>query len=399
MRNAGYGRRAVVKVSTDAAAAVKPGVTSEISQPVPSPFKIALVMTLFLRVLYSSIGLLASRTTAPAELIRTNAFTDNLTPRSSGFFAYTLVGMWERFDALWYTHIAGHGYDLPAAVVFYPLYPALIRALTPVVRSPILAAVIIATVATFFLLWGFLKLVSLDYGSDTARRAALIYMVLPASFVFLAGYAESLVVALIIWSIYLARTQRWFAAACLGILAALTKAVGILVIVPLLVLALRNRRARVPLAFLPAAGSAAFMLWLHYTGHILPSAAYEKYWNIHVAPPWTTFVHYVRYCFTSSNPALWFQLAFLVLLAITALSPKLRLEYRAFALAALCLLLAKDGTPEQNPWARYVLILFPGVITLALSLTNRFRFRMCMSVFFALNLAFLWLFFGWSFVA
>ena len=57
--------------------------------------------------------------------IHSNALTGNLA--APGTWHNALVGVWERFDTLWYLRIAQHGYDLPRAVVFYPLYPAAIR--------------------------------------------------------------------------------------------------------------------------------------------------------------------------------------------------------------------------------------------------------------------------------
>src|SRR5262245_42937411 len=91
-----------------------------------SPLKTALLFTLSLRILYSSIGVLIyPYLKLDPELIHPNAFTDNLIPRSAGM-AYGLLGVWERFDTLWYLHIAKFGYDRPDAVVFYPLYPMLI---------------------------------------------------------------------------------------------------------------------------------------------------------------------------------------------------------------------------------------------------------------------------------
>ena len=72
---------------------------------------------------------------------------------------YVLVGIWERFDALWFVHIAEPGYDQPMAVIFYPLYPASIRLFSAVMPATI-AALVVATVAAFFAFWGLLRLAS-----------------------------------------------------------------------------------------------------------------------------------------------------------------------------------------------------------------------------------------------
>jgi hypothetical protein len=59
---------------------------------------------------------------------------------------YALLGIWERFDTLWFLHIAQHGYDRPMAVIFYPLYPAAIRIASGLMPA-MAAALLVSTVA------------------------------------------------------------------------------------------------------------------------------------------------------------------------------------------------------------------------------------------------------------
>lgn len=87
---------------------------------------------------------------------------------------YLLFGIWERFDSVWYLHIASDGYDRPAAIVFYPLYPMLIRSVTRLVREPMAAALLISTVATFFLLWGIQELAAMEWPGREATAMILL---------------------------------------------------------------------------------------------------------------------------------------------------------------------------------------------------------------------------------
>ena len=90
-------------------------------------WQIALATTVALRVFFSAVAAVFSLFLHPdAALIRSNALTESL-PAPHGLH-YALLGIWERFDTLWYLRIAQHGYDLPMAVIFYPLYPLAIRA-------------------------------------------------------------------------------------------------------------------------------------------------------------------------------------------------------------------------------------------------------------------------------
>src|ERR1700730_6360995 len=120
-------------------------------------WQIAIAMTLGLRILFSVAAPTLSLFLHPdPNAIRSNALTENL-PTASGMH-YALLGVWERFDTLWYLRIAQHGYDKPMAVIFYPLYPAAIRLLSALMPS-VVAALAISTVASFFCFWGLLRLV------------------------------------------------------------------------------------------------------------------------------------------------------------------------------------------------------------------------------------------------
>ena len=212
-------------------------------------WQIALAITAALRVVYTGVAAVAAIVLHPdARLIQSNVLTENL-PASGGWH-YALLGIWERFDTLWYLRIAESGYDLPAGVVFYPLYPGLIRGLSGL-AGPMAAALLISTVAAFFYFWGLLRLVENEMRSEFPNtqplRTVMLAAVWPASFFFFAGYTEALAVALIVWCIVWARDERWVLAAACAFATGLTRSAGTLVIVPLAILAWRApRQARWP---------------------------------------------------------------------------------------------------------------------------------------------------------
>jgi hypothetical protein len=356
-----------------------------------------LALTLVLRAFYSVFAAIAIRhIPVDPRLIASNDFTSTILKPADGL-RFLLLGVWQRFDTLWYVHIAQNGYDLPASVVFYPLYPALIRLLTPLTRDPFLATLFISTVATFFMLWGLINLVALDYGDRVAFRAAVVYVCWPASFIFFAGYAEATLMALVIWSIYFGRCSKWYAAGVTGALAALTKAAGILVVVPLVIIAIRDRRGKSLLPLVPLFG-LSFMLWLKATGRLLPSEAYPQFWGTHVAPPWTSLAHSFHLAFGGSNPTIVIHLALMFVLVAASLARKDRPEYPAYALAALVFFLTKDSVASQQQWGRYALILFPAMITFARVLRNRIDLGFLVVALSIVNLGLLWAFLGWSLV-
>jgi hypothetical protein len=101
-------------------------------------WKIAAALTIALRIVFSVVaGALSFFLSLKPALIQSNGLAENLALPGSWYYA--TLGVWERFDTLWYLHIAQHGYDAPMAVIFYPLYPAAIRGMIWLV-APIVGA-------------------------------------------------------------------------------------------------------------------------------------------------------------------------------------------------------------------------------------------------------------------
>jgi Gpi18-like mannosyltransferase len=80
-----------------------------------------------------------------------------------------LAGPAYRWDALGYTTIAQHGYTTARSTVLFPLYPLLIRGLSVVVGSPVLAGLLISLSA--FAIG--LTLVHRIASDELGRRAAV----------------------------------------------------------------------------------------------------------------------------------------------------------------------------------------------------------------------------------
>ena len=358
----------------------------------------ALALTLFLRLFYSlCAALLTPHLGLDAQRIRSNDLIEHLMQRGEGL-RYALLGVWERFDTLWYIHLAQNGYDRLDAVGFTPLFPGLIRAVSILTGDPLLAALLLAGVSTFLLFWGFQELLRLDLPAETVKRALLLYAVWPVAFIFFCGYAESLVIALTIWAIYWGRKGRWWLAGIAAFAAVSTKSVGIVAVVPLAVLAWRERKWRTLPFLLGPLGPVVYWVWLRTHGLPLPSQSYPAYWGTTVAMPWTTAISSLHQAFVVGKPLLELQLILAAITFTLSLAKRVRLEYVAFALAAILFLLTKNAPPDQQPWARYALILFPAPASLALLAPKRAPFVMVAAIFFLINLGFMWAFLDWVLV-
>jgi hypothetical protein len=362
-------------------------------------WQIGLASTAALRVVYTGVAAAAAVFLHPdARLIHSNALTDNLPAR--GGWHYALLGIWERFDTLWYLRIAERGYDLPAGVVFYPLYPWLIRGLSGL-AGPMAAALLISTVAAFFYFWGLLRLVRSEFPSTQPLRTVMLAAVWPTSFFFFAGYTEALAVALIVWCIVWARDERWALAAACAFAAGLTRSAGTLLMVPLTIMAWRApRRARWPVAIAPL-GTLGYWYWLHQAGRLSVAAAYWTYWNTKVASPWTTLWLAIRSLADRFDSLVMISLVALIFFFVAGVAaPRRRIEDRCFSAAVIVHLLLRLCWPPLLGAPRYLLPVYPAYLTMGerAEKMKRTRFVFLCGALFAFNLAWMWAFLSWSFV-
>ena len=160
-----------------------------------------------------------------------------------GYLANAIVSPLARWDSVWYLTIAHSGYaHIRERMAFFPLYPALIHVLGWIVRSRLLAGVLISLVAFAIALYLLQQLVRLDFGEEVAPTTVLLIAFCPMAFFFSAVYTESLFLALSVGSIYAARRERWALCGVLGLLAALSRNGGIALILPTAVIYLYGAR-------------------------------------------------------------------------------------------------------------------------------------------------------------
>jgi len=359
-----------------------------------------MALTGALRVFYSAMAaaFLPFLHPDPAA-IHSNALTANL-PASHGLH-YALLGIWERFDTLWYLRIAEHGYDLPQAVVFYPLYPGIIRGLSGLV-SPMAAALSISAAAAFFYFWGLLRLARSEFPNAQPLRAVMLAAAWPASFFLFAGYTEALALALIVWSVGWARDERWMLAATCAFAAGLTRSAGALAIVPLAIMAWRApRAARWPVAIVPL-GTLGYWLWLHQTGRLSAAAAYRMYWNTEVASPWTTLWRAFRSLAENFDPLVAISMVALIVFFVAGVAARrrMRLEDRCFSAAVIVHLLLRLCWPPLLGAPRYLLPVYPAYLTMGdwAEKMGQTRFTFLCGTLFAFNLVWMWAFLNWSLV-
>lgn len=155
-----------------------------------------------------------------------------------GFFSW---------DAAYYKLIAATGYPStsPARTPFFPLYPALIRLVEDVTGLGYdAAALAVSWLALFVACWGLIRLARIVTPGGVAVRSAWALCWFPVSVFLIAGYAESLFVALFAWVLVLLAEDRPWPAAALACLAGLTRPEGALIGLAVLVWGLARPRRR-----------------------------------------------------------------------------------------------------------------------------------------------------------
>lgn len=210
-----------------------------------------------------------------------------------------------RWDSKWYLEIAGDGYAQVRQRAFFPLYPLLIRALSPIVGSPIAAGILISFVAFFAALVMLHRLTERELGCDAARRTVFVLAFFPFALFFSAVYTEALFLALELGALWSARRGRWWLAGLLGAGGAATRNSGLLLAPVLLFLYLYGPRDDTParatvgrlrpryrlrpdviwLGLIPL-GLVAYLSWLgfRYGGPLVPFRAQETFGRSFDAP-------------------------------------------------------------------------------------------------------------------
>jgi hypothetical protein len=175
--------------------------------------------------------------------------------------AKRLFEPWAHWDGVWFVRIASGGYRAhPAGAAFFPLYPLLVRGLMPLAFHNYVVAGVCVSLSCYAAAMLVLdRLVEQEAGSQIARGTVLLISVFPMAFFFQAVYSESLFLLLSLLSFWAGRRGRWGLAGAFGLLAALTRNSGLLLVAPLLVMWWEQRRAKAlrlpggPLATTPRA--------------------------------------------------------------------------------------------------------------------------------------------------
>ena len=314
---------------------------------------------------------------------------------SMPFEAVRFAETFAAWDSGWYWTIARHGYRYNAggqsSIAFFPLYPLLMRGLARPFggtdRAVWVAGIVLSLVCFLGALIVLHRLTEWRCGSDeSALRAVQLLAVFPFAVFFTEVYPESLFLLLTASALAAATRRSWALAGVLGGLATLARPNGILVAIPLGLMAvsghpplreLARRLAPLTLVPLALAGFCAFawrlsgdpLAWLHAQDH----------WGYSLGNrPWVELMRVLDALESEGCYGYFFGHALavpylmhgLVALGVVALTPSVfaRLGTPLGAYVAVSLLVPLTGNALEGI-GRYVATLFP--VFMLLGATSR----------------------------
>jgi len=308
----------------------------------------------------------------------------------------SFVEPWFRWDTGWYVFIAHEGYAHPESIIFPPLYPALIRLSAPVVGGDyVISALVISTLSMFTAFVLLYKIAAVDFGDAVAAQTLILISAYPVAFYLVAGYTESLFLALTLGAWWMVTKKQYWIAGILAFFAALTRSQGWTLVFPFaymvyvaphggkLITAARCWIAHPLQALrpLPAVigggiGTTAYVLSMRLAGLGNVEEKYSSaHWRTALVPPWDELIRSIQALFTPSsefyrsnltNIAAFMFVALMVILMARRMKP----QYTLYATVTLLFILLRSYSDiVLHGMLRYALEIFPAFIMLAIVFT------------------------------
>lgn len=296
---------------------------------------------------------------------------------------------WANFDGEHYLSISIFGYK-SLEQAFFPLYPGVISIISKPISldfpsltiNSIFVGLLISNLAFLISLILLYDLIRLDFSKKIAFWVIIALLIFPTSFYFASLYNESLFLLLSISTFYFVRKQKWWLAGILGMIASATRVFGILIFFALLIEAWQQKKSikeviwicLIPLGLL----FYMYYQWIFFQDpfsfYNLQTIVGEQHQKNIILFPQIIF-RYFKMLFTVNfhNPI--YQTLILefvtgimfLILPIYGYFKKIRLSYIFYALVGF-LLPTIQGSLSSSP--RYILILFPSFLCLALLISG-----------------------------
>jgi len=322
-----------------------------------------------------------------------------------------LLGVWQRWDTIYYMRIAQSGYNAIDLSAFFPFYPILGRFLSLITKNESLVSLLVISNIAFLLSMVLLyQHIEETFSSEIAKRTLIFLSIFPTSFFFLTPYPHSLSLLLVISAYLSARQSKWALTFIFGFFAGLTHST----VLPL-VLALgyetykhwqqsnsKGRWVILITPFGPALGTFLFFAWRLSAGFPPLTILLEESWGRVVQAPWLTLIDIIR--MSKSHTLIFTTWLNLLLLIIVIFVTFWEVKYLNSSLniymfsSVIYLLFFTTVDVPLASLGRYILLMFPLFIGLALWAHTKHRRMISYSFGMASQLFLLGLFVMWAWV-
>lgn len=202
-------------------------------------------------------------------------------PLAHGPGGNLLLRTFDRYDGIWFTRIAEHGYASRQSASFFPVYPLLVRGVAFVTHSHLGAGVLVSVAAAAAAAWLLLRIARRHLPENSAQTTVLLLALYPVAFVFTAAYSDALFLFFVLLAVDAAERDQPLLAGLAAAFAVDTRLLG-LALIPTLLLLLRTRGwpRLAPIVLLPAVALGLWLVYQHaHYGDALASAHSEhRYW-------------------------------------------------------------------------------------------------------------------------
>lgn len=201
------------------------------------PVQRSLAMTAWWLVLVNVFALIAFNRLSLAPDLAFTWMADIVDPAQQ---SWNLINLHNRWDSYWYLDIAKNGYYLRGPtisnVVFFPLYPLLMRYTAPLFGGDlVLAGWILSCLFLFLAVILLTRLVQEFHPQIESSLPTAFLLVHPAAFFLNAVYSESLFLTLSLAAVLCARRRNFLIASLCVALASATRVIGVFLAIILVI--------------------------------------------------------------------------------------------------------------------------------------------------------------------
>ncbi len=141
-----------------------------------------------------------------------------------------------------YLHIAKEGFSDKKYFAFAPVYPILLKIVSPLPQYQLIVGLLLSTTSFLIFLRTLHKYLSQKYSKEVALNTIISYMVFPTAYFCLITYSESLFLLLILYAIIFLEKKKILLSAITAGISALTRYIGVFFIFSQIFFIMKNKK-------------------------------------------------------------------------------------------------------------------------------------------------------------